>query len=232
MHRIDSGTAAPGGLFTAGDPNVGTPATVVTPEWLNAVQAELEAVAVVNGDALSKPSNDQVLKAIRGLIAAALPAGAVAHFARVTAPAGWLVCDGSAVSRSAYPALFSAIGVTFGAGDGATTFALPDLRGEFLRGADLGRGVDAGRTVGSTQGQQTAAHKHVVPWGESGSAAGSAPFGRTASAGRFGTGTNDSDNFWVHTNDGQDYDGQVNPAGVIGVETRPRNVALLACIKA
>jgi hypothetical protein len=79
------------------------------------------------------------------------PAGAVMHFAQATAPNGWLVCNGQAVSRTTYAALFTAIGTTYGAGDGSTTFSLPDLRGEFIRGADVGRGVDAGRVVGSAQ---------------------------------------------------------------------------------
>ena len=49
-------------------------------------------------------------------------------------PAGWLACDGALISRTVCPALFTAIGVVYGAGDGATTFAVPDLRGEFVRG--------------------------------------------------------------------------------------------------
>jgi phage-related tail fiber protein len=67
------------------------------------------------------------------------------------APAGWLKANGATVSRATYADLFAAIGTTYGAGDGATTFRLPDLRGEFLRSWDDGRGVDPGRTVGSSQ---------------------------------------------------------------------------------
>lgn len=67
-------------------------------------------------------------------------------------PAGYLIEDGSAVGRVAYATLFAAIGTTYGAGDGATTFNLPDSRGEFWRGLDLGRGVDAGRVLGAAQG--------------------------------------------------------------------------------
>lgn len=77
--------------------------------------------------------------------------GMVAHFALTKAPAGWLVCDGSAVSRTTYARLFVAMGVAFGVGDGVNTFNLPDLRGEFIRGFDGGRGVDSGRTFGSWQ---------------------------------------------------------------------------------
>ena len=83
-----------------------------------------------------------------------LPAGAVQSFAMSTAPSGWLDCDGSAVSRTTYSNLFSAIGTTFGTGDGSTTFNVPDLRGEFIRGWDDGRGVDSGRTFGTAQADE------------------------------------------------------------------------------
>ena len=59
--------------------------------------------------------------------------GMIAPFAMSTAPSGWLTCDGSAVSRSTHSNLFSAIGTTWGTGDGSTTFNVPDLRGAFLR---------------------------------------------------------------------------------------------------
>lgn len=90
----------------------------------------------------------------------AQPAGKVAPFAGAVVPAGWLLCDGSAVSRVTYAALFAAIGTAWGAGDGATTFNLPDARGEFVRGADNGRGVDAGRALGSAQAQKQPKHQH------------------------------------------------------------------------
>ena len=64
------------------------------------------------------------------------PPGTVAAFAGSTAPAGWLLCDGSAVSRTAYADLFAVIGTTYGAGNGSTTFALPDLRGRVAAGAN------------------------------------------------------------------------------------------------
>lgn len=62
-----------------------------------------------------------------------IPSGAVMDFAMQTAPVGWLVCDGAAVDRTTYAALFSAIGTTWGAGNGTTTFNLPDFRGRFRR---------------------------------------------------------------------------------------------------
>lgn len=79
------------------------------------------------------------------------PSGSVSAFAGQSAPSGYLLCNGQAVSRTAYAALFAAIGTTYGAGDGTTTFNVPDLRGEFVRGLDAGRGVDAGRVLGAAQ---------------------------------------------------------------------------------
>lgn len=67
-------------------------------------------------------------------VAARLPAGFVAAWPGNMPPDGWLVCNGATVSRTTYADLFSVIGTTFGAGDGSTTFKLPDYRGDFLRG--------------------------------------------------------------------------------------------------
>lgn len=77
--------------------------------------------------------------------------GQVAFFASSTPPSGWLKANGAAVSRTTYAALFARVGTRFGAGDGRTTFNLPDLRGEFVRGWDDGRNIDAGRGLGSLQ---------------------------------------------------------------------------------
>ncbi|AKT91673.1 phage tail protein [Campylobacter gracilis] len=81
-----------------------------------------------------------------------LPVGTIITSARTPAPDGFLLCNGAAISRSAYTDLFSAIGTAYGAGDGSSSFNIPDLRGEFIRGADNGRGVDGGRALGSAQG--------------------------------------------------------------------------------
>ncbi|MBN8486362.1 MAG: tail fiber protein [Burkholderiales bacterium] len=226
MHRIDA-AGHTGNQFTDGDPGSGVPATVVDAAWLNAVQDELVNVVEGAGLVLSKPAHTQLLAAIKALCAVYSPPGKVAAFARTGAISGWLACDGQLVSRSTYAALFAAIGTTFGAGDGSTTFGLPDLRGEFIRGLDAGRGVDAGRSLGSTQEDMIEAHQHVGAVGE----AGQTPFGATSTL-FVGVGSADSNNPRPYTNDGSDYDGgAVNAAGVIGAETRPRNVALRYYIK-
>lgn len=80
-----------------------------------------------------------------------LPAGAVIPYAGSAAPAGWLLCGGQAVSRSDYAALFSIIGTTYGAGNGSTTFNVPDLRGRVVAGEDDMGGAAANRlTVGNS----------------------------------------------------------------------------------
>jgi microcystin-dependent protein len=78
-------------------------------------------------------------------------AGTVMYMASSNAPSGYLECDGRAVSRTTYSSLFSVIGTTYGVGDGTSTFNLPDLRGEFIRGWDHGRNIDSSRTIGSFQ---------------------------------------------------------------------------------
>lgn len=88
------------------------------------------------------------------------PAGLVGHFARSSAPTGWLKANGAEISRAAYAELFAAIGTTFGAGNGFTTFNLPDMRGEFIRGWDDSRGVDGGRALGSRQSGEIQQHSH------------------------------------------------------------------------
>ena len=82
--------------------------------------------------------------------------------ATFTAPSGYLKCNGAAVSRTTYADLFAIIGTTHGSGDGSTTFNVPDLRGEFVRGWDDSRGVDSGRSFGSSQSDANKQHNHGV----------------------------------------------------------------------
>ena len=154
-------------------------------------------------------------------------AGEVSYFARSTAPVGYVKANGALVSRTTYAALFAAIGTTFGAGDGSTTFALPDLRAEFVRGWDDGRGIDSGRVLGTSQGSQNLAHSHN--------------YGTGAMEGKFtvkdpmGTGAGASSLLLDSASNGGF--GSFAPSDWMsirqsgGSEARPRNIALLACIK-
>ncbi len=90
------------------------------------------------------------------------PVGTVLTFPGNTPPRGYLKANGQEVSRTQYKRLYAVIGVKYGSGDGATTFNLPDYRGEFLRGFDDGRGVDTERQqeVGVYQSDQIKSHGH------------------------------------------------------------------------
>lgn len=114
---------------------------------------------------------DRVLKQSRD----AIPVGSIFTFPVSTTPVGYLVCDGSAVSRTTYADLFALIGVTYGNGNGSTTFNLPDYRGKFLRGLDDGAGIDpeaalrldrgdgtTGDVVGTNQDSAMLNHLHQV----------------------------------------------------------------------
>lgn len=89
---------------------------------------------------------------VAAVTAGAIPSGTVAQYAGSVAPAGWLVCDGSAISRTTYADLFAAIGTTHGAGDGSTSFNIPDIRGRVVAGK-AGAGTFA--TLGAVGGSET-----------------------------------------------------------------------------
>ncbi|WP_273822682.1 phage tail protein [Pseudomonas asplenii] len=91
-----------------------------------------------------------------------VPAGTLMQsFSRI-APAGSLRCNGAAVSRTTFAALFASIGTNYGAGDGATTFNLPDTRGVFIRDMDDGKGFDPGRYQGTIQTSANLQHTHTA----------------------------------------------------------------------
>ncbi|WP_299335509.1 phage tail protein [uncultured Psychroserpens sp.] len=148
-----------------------------------------------------------------------IPTAAIFAFPTATAPTGYLVCDGSAVSRTAYADLFNVIGTTYGNGNGSTTFNLPDYRGQFLRGFDDGSGNDpdaatrtdrgdgiAGNNVGTKQTGAVNSHQHTI----------NAPAGVSSMAGThqhtigpFNVNTNTSG---VH-NHNASFNGNTNAAG-------------------
>lgn len=91
------------------------------------------------------------------------PVGSITAYVGQNVPEGWLLCDGSTASRVTFEELFLVIGTTFNTGEeGADVFRLPDLRGQFVRGLDIGRGIDVGRTLGSTQTDDTKTHTHGI----------------------------------------------------------------------
>jgi len=151
----------------------------------------------------------------------AIPAGAVNTFAMNSAPTGWLSCDGSLVSRTTYSDLFSVVGTLYGAGDGSTTFKLPDLRGEFVRGFDAGRGVDSGRSFGSAQGDAIRNLTGTFDTSKPNAATGIVSI-EVANIGPAGDGSQYS---------GARYKIDASTQVPTADENRPRNIALLYCIK-
>ena len=142
-----------------------------------------------------------------------LPPGMIAPFGMSSAPTGWLECDGSAISRTTYATLFTAVGTTHGVGDGSTTFNLPDLRGEFIRGWDNGKGTDSGRSFASSQAEEVGTHNHtyLIKDGSSG----------TGNIAGFPESTLQ---YWSNATSGTTQNNS-------GSENRPRNIALMYCIK-
>ncbi len=174
MHRIDTKTAqkdkfgAGKNGFTRGNPQTGTPATDLDDDYFDMLQEELCSVVEASGASLEKGRHDQLLTALRALLlsrknpfgdiksdgtvktalenlglgeGSALPVGVPVPWPAATPPTGWLKCNGAAFSAEEYPELAKAY----------PTNKLPDLRGEFMRGWDDGRGVDSGRGILTAQ---------------------------------------------------------------------------------
>lgn len=153
----------------------------------------------------------------------ATPAGAVMAFAMNSAPSGWLEANGAAVSRSTYAALFSAIGITHGAGNGSTTFNLPDLRGIFVRGsgAQTISGTSYSKTFAAKEGDAFQGHIHSVASSNA----------LATSAGTGVLGGPDATFFGATITIGAAATDGTNGTPRTASETRPANIALLYCIK-
>jgi len=157
--------------------------------------------------------------------------GDIKYTAATTPSTGWLKANGAVVSRATYAALFAVIGTAFGAGDGSTTFKLPDLRGEFIRGWSDGRAdADAGRALNSVQGDDNKTHVHDYRdryYNQMASAVTAATYKETLPLNynnHIGSDDVDSNNTtWLY------FDSTTSTSG--GTESRPRNIAMLACIK-
>ena len=161
-----------------------------------------------------------------------VPSGAVLYFSGRTAPAGWLKANGAAVSRTAYAALFAAIGTTYGAGDGRNTFNLPDIRAEFIRGWDDGRGVDTGRVFGSAQADAVRQHYHGIGFISPNNDDGAFVVRNWTTAEQHNLQfINGNGNSAIRTLSASSNLGTTNAIDDAAGETRSRNVAQLAIIK-
>ena len=170
-----------------------------------------------NGSALTNLTSANLTGALPAIDGAALtgivsvPTGSVIYSAANAAPTGFIKANGANISRTTYADLFAAIGTTYGAGDGSTTFLVPDLRGEFLRGWDDSRGIDTGRAFGTAQTDAFKSHTHGIQ-----------TYTQNIAGPEAGK---------VYNGGGSTVSFVVNTASTGGTETRPRNIALLACIK-
>ena len=140
--------------------------------------------------------------------------GQIIMMGSTVVPTAHLECDGAEVSRTTYANLYSAVGNTWGNGNGTTTFNLPDLRGEFLRGWDHGKGVDSGRVVGVSQEDEMKSHNHPLVGNNR------------------GTNTNQLFAAGLYQDDAELVASDPASIGETGgVETRPRNHAIMYCIR-
>lgn len=260
------------GVYSLPSGNPVVPGTLIESTWANPtmsdIGAELTGSLPRNGSAgmtgpliLARDGQlpkeavtfEQVTNALTGTNSF-MPAGAIQAFAFNTIPTGWLECNGAAVSRTTYANLFATIGTTYGAGNGVTTFNVPDLRGEFIRGWDNGRSVDPNRVFGSNQAaannphtHSQAAHTHTiaphnhtltdpghihgVPLYSSGeqydSGGGPVPTRAGGNTNTYGSATG----ITIAAASTTAADAQPAIASE-GTEGRPRNVAMVYCIKA
>ena len=142
-----------------------------------------------------------------------IPSGTVLFTAGLSAPAGFLIAAGQALSKSVYSALYAVIGGTYG--QSSDKFNLPDLRGQFIRGFDSGAGIDPGRTLGSTQNDDFKSHDHATK------------VHRTQKS-------DNSTNWMLSDPDiGENINGTVFLPSTFtgGTETRPTNIAMIGIIK-
>ena len=212
--------------YLTGTPTSVTPARGDNTQKIATTAFTADAISVLND------SIQSALSTITALINSTrpVPSGSVFHIASSVVPNGYLEANGTYVSRFTYATLWAALGSPAPAtGDPANTFRLPDLRGEFIRGWDNGRGLDTGRALLSAQLSQNLSHAHLfddIRWSEiSGAYTYNDPVLGTISVGP-GAGSNK----------GTDYD---NGAHFIqhgtyssgGSEARPHNVALMPIIK-
>jgi microcystin-dependent protein len=218
-YLLKSGGTMAGSLVLYGNPSAALEAA--TKGYVDAQDASVSATAIAGialcvaraGDTMTGPltlpgNPASALQAapkqyVDQADAILVPTGAIMCFYRSTAPAGWLECNGQ--STSGYAALAALIGAN-----------VPDLRGEFIRGWDNGRGVDSGRVLGSAQADILKAHNHNVG-------------AFTTSASNTGQGVF---NFYAVTSHGggSSFNGYTTSSNG-GTETRPRNIALMYCIK-
>ena len=123
--------------------------------FLKVKDAGISAVKLATDSVITAKIQDGAVTSAKldaAAVSVLMPTGSIMPFAGASAPTGYLLCDGAAISRSTYSALFAVSGTTYGVGDGASTFNIPDLRGRVIAGQDDMGGASANRLTGLSGG--------------------------------------------------------------------------------
>lgn len=195
---------------------------------LNLSELTSKEVARDNLEVYDKSYIDGILSGINGV-----PTGTVISFPSSSVPDGFIKCNGATLPESTYPELFLIIGRTYGGSSVSSTFSVPDLRGEFIRGWDDGRNVDSGRAIGSYQSDMLGSHNHSGSTNAAGNHRHGVPTAdvdANNSYGKFDPATTGSkpDTYTSYAGN-HSHSLSINYSG--GSETRPRNIAMMYCIK-
>ena len=227
-----SGNAASATLAATCSGNSNTATRLQTPRTINGVSFDGSGNITVTAE----PVNGSVTQAKLSPSLSLIPAGAIIPFASFTPPVGWLIADGAAVSRSTYAVLFYVIGTTFGAGDGSTTFNLPDLRGYFVRGHGTNSDGTQSGAWGVRQSDNVISHTHTGTTSTDGNHTHTFPLyagdGANNSTNRINT-TDESGmvNSAFATTSNGNHSHTFTTSSFGGTETRPKNISLWYCIK-
>jgi microcystin-dependent protein len=233
---VSGETVTPAKLNSAAAPTVVVADNEVTTSKianLAVTDGKLASTLNLSGKTVTLPNTSVSLAQLVAAVQQSLmPVGAVQAFAMSSAPSGWLNCTGQAVSRTDYAALFAVIGTAYGTGNGSTTFNVPDLRGYFIRGwGTNGDGTASGSFAskqadefkshnhGGSTGNDTPDHFHLMNAWTSSMGAANGTFGQVPLS--LQTQTSGRTTFHTHPISGEG-----------GPETRPKNIAMLYCIKA
>ena len=228
-------TVSAGGAAITGNSSVtGTFSTTSDTTLANSVLT-VNSTAATSTVPVVLPSNPttSLQAATKGYVDLGSPAGIIAPFAGTSAPSGWLSCDGSAVSRTTYATLFAAIGTTWGAGNGTTTFNVPDLRGMFLRGTGTNATGSSSGAVGPSVGTYAADtylnHSHTATSTDSGHAHGYQK--PQATSGAAGSSASGNETASTTATGYANITTTVATSTTGGTETKPKNYGVLYIIK-
>lgn len=197
----------------------------VTVSSAGKIRRTLYSTVTAFGASIMAAANAAAAQTLLGLDGLLVKTGSIHIWPTNTAPTGYLKCNGAAVSRTDYADLFTQIGTVWGVGDGTTTFNVPDFRGEFLRGWDDSRGIDAARAFASAQADAVEDHKHYASATQQNNAPTGGGTNKLVTLVSGGPSASDQNALTS---------GMYEPTGVTALtatETRPRNVAVLYIIK-